>query len=171
MVSTVEIFEPRLGSWITGEPLNYSRGYSVAAVVNETIHVIGGVKDGYNIVNVVSNMSNSLPFVFPYTFFPKGTLFLCIDKFYVVNLTTDSLISVEHDRSRVLRKDRAGINPMEMPLGAGASIQPLLYCHDIGRFTYSLMVATVQCVQKKKVFWRVKFFLSKRSFKIMDREG
>lgn len=70
MVSTVEIFDPRRGSWMIGEPMNYSRGYSVAAVVKETIYVIGGVKDGYNIVDVVSNLENthslSLTLFFPF---------------------------------------------------------------------------------------------------------
>ncbi|XP_024026424.1 uncharacterized protein LOC21399422 [Morus notabilis] len=47
MVTSVEIFDPRIGSWMPGESLNYSRGYSVAAVVvNDTVYVIGGVKDG-----------------------------------------------------------------------------------------------------------------------------
>ena len=53
-------------SWMSGEPMNYVRGYSVSAVVNDTIYVIGGVKDGRNIVDAVSNMSTSL---------------FCIDKF------------------------------------------------------------------------------------------
>ena len=59
MVPTVEIFDPRIGSWMSGEPMNYLRGYSVSAVVNDTIYVIGGVKDGHNIVDAVSSMSNS----------------------------------------------------------------------------------------------------------------
>ena len=63
MVSTVDIFDPRLGSWMPGEAMNYSRGYSAAAVVNETIYVIGGVKDGYNIVDAVSYTLNSYSFL------------------------------------------------------------------------------------------------------------
>lgn len=56
MVASVEIFDPRIGSWMPGESLSYSRGYSAAAVVNDTVYVIGGMKDGYNIVDVVSNV-------------------------------------------------------------------------------------------------------------------
>ena len=62
MVPTVEIFDPRFGSWTPVESMNYPRGYSAAAVLNESIYVIGGVKDGYSIVDAVSNMLNS-PFL------------------------------------------------------------------------------------------------------------
>ena len=62
MVPTLEIFDPRLGSWITGESMNFYRGYSVAAVVDQSIYVIGGVKDGYNIVDIVSRMLNSFSY-------------------------------------------------------------------------------------------------------------
>lgn len=61
MVPTIEIFDPRLRSWMSGEPMNYSRGYLVSAAINNTIYAIGGVKDGDNLVTAVSiNMSNFL---------------------------------------------------------------------------------------------------------------
>ncbi|PKI34133.1 hypothetical protein CRG98_045488 [Punica granatum] len=44
MVPSVEIFDPRLGSWIVGEPMNCSRGYSAAADLDGSIYVIGGVR-------------------------------------------------------------------------------------------------------------------------------
>ena len=54
MVPSVEVFDPRLGAWMMGEPMNHPRGYFAAAVVNESICVIGGVKVGDNIVDTVS---------------------------------------------------------------------------------------------------------------------
>lgn len=46
MVPSVEIFDPRLGSWMIGEPMDQSRGYSCAAVLKDSLYVIGGVKPG-----------------------------------------------------------------------------------------------------------------------------
>lgn len=54
MVPSVEIYDPRLGSWMPGEPMNHCRGYSAAAVVKDAIYVIGGVKDGDSIAETVS---------------------------------------------------------------------------------------------------------------------
>lgn len=44
MVSSVEIYDPRTGTWITGEPMKDLRGYSAVAVVKDSIYVIGGYK-------------------------------------------------------------------------------------------------------------------------------
>lgn len=60
MVPSTEIFDPRLDSWIIGEPMNTSRGYSTATVVKECIYVIGGVKSGENIVDTVFYLLSSL---------------------------------------------------------------------------------------------------------------
>lgn len=54
MVPSVEVFDPRLGTWVMGETMNHPRGYSAAAVVKESIYVIGGVRVGDNIVDTVS---------------------------------------------------------------------------------------------------------------------
>lgn len=53
MVPSIEIYDPRLESWIAGYPMNQPRGYSAAAVVEGSIHVIGGVKDDQDIVGTV----------------------------------------------------------------------------------------------------------------------
>ncbi|XP_025888590.1 uncharacterized protein [Solanum lycopersicum] len=53
MVPSVEIYDPRVGTWIVGEPMNQSRGYSAAAVLKESIYVIGGVQSNEEIVDVV----------------------------------------------------------------------------------------------------------------------
>ncbi|XP_028075011.1 kelch-like protein 12 [Camellia sinensis] len=53
MVSTIEIFDPRLGSWMMGEPMNDPRGYSGAVVIGEKIYVIGGVMDGSEILSTI----------------------------------------------------------------------------------------------------------------------
>ncbi|KAH7855739.1 hypothetical protein Vadar_028277 [Vaccinium darrowii] len=53
MVPTVEIFEPRLGSWMMGKPMNNARGSSGAVVLEEKIYVIGGVKDNNEILDMI----------------------------------------------------------------------------------------------------------------------
>lgn len=53
MVPSVEIYDPRLGTWITGEPMNKGRGYSAAAVLKDSIYVVGGVKNNEEIVDMV----------------------------------------------------------------------------------------------------------------------
>ncbi|GAU17154.1 hypothetical protein TSUD_177840 [Trifolium subterraneum] len=46
MVSSVEVFDPRLGKWMTEETsMNHCRGYFAAAVVKESIYVIGGANN------------------------------------------------------------------------------------------------------------------------------
>ena len=54
MVPSVEIFDPRLGSWTIGEPMKNPRGYFAAGAVKESICVIGGIRVGENIVDTVS---------------------------------------------------------------------------------------------------------------------
>ena len=53
MVPTVEVFDPRIGSWMTGESMNDPRGYSGAVVLGESIYVIGGLKDNEEILDTV----------------------------------------------------------------------------------------------------------------------
>ncbi|KAF8648944.1 hypothetical protein HU200_064478 [Digitaria exilis] len=44
MVATVEVYEPRMPSWVTVEPMNYTRGYHSSAVLGGSIFTFGGVK-------------------------------------------------------------------------------------------------------------------------------
>lgn len=53
MVPSIEIYDPRRGTWMIGEPMNCSRGYSAAAVLKESIYVIGGVKSDNEIIDTV----------------------------------------------------------------------------------------------------------------------
>ena len=53
MVPSVEIFDPRLGSWMSGDPINQPRGYAAAAVVKGSIYVIGGLRAGEDMVDSV----------------------------------------------------------------------------------------------------------------------
>lgn len=53
MVPSIEIYDPRRGTWTIGEAMNYSRGYSAAAVLKESIYVIGGVKSDNEIIDTV----------------------------------------------------------------------------------------------------------------------
>ncbi|KOM25234.1 hypothetical protein LR48_Vigan62s001100 [Vigna angularis] len=55
MVQSIELFDPRLGAWIMGEPMIHPRGYCAAVVVNESIYMLGGVRIGENIVDTVEN--------------------------------------------------------------------------------------------------------------------
>jgi len=41
IVSSVEVFDPRVSSWMMGESLNESRSYSGAAVIADSIYVMG----------------------------------------------------------------------------------------------------------------------------------
>lgn len=53
MVSSVEVFDPRVGSWMMGESLNDSRAYSGAAVIADSIYVIGGLNEDQGILDTV----------------------------------------------------------------------------------------------------------------------
>lgn len=53
MVPTVEIYDPRRGTWMMVEPMNQSRGYFAAGVLNESIYVMGGVKTNDESVGMV----------------------------------------------------------------------------------------------------------------------
>jgi len=59
MVSSVEIYEPRTGTWMTGEPMKDLRGYSAVAVVKDSIYVIGGYKgEEDDILDTVGSVLN-----------------------------------------------------------------------------------------------------------------
>lgn len=55
MVSTVEVFDPRAGSWMMGESMKTARGNFGAAVNGEKIFVIGGMKDNEQTLDSVSH--------------------------------------------------------------------------------------------------------------------
>lgn len=42
MVSSVEVLDPRIGSWMMVEPMKASRGYFSSFVLGGRIYVIGG---------------------------------------------------------------------------------------------------------------------------------
>ncbi|KAI6698553.1 hypothetical protein NL676_018672 [Syzygium grande] len=53
MVASVEVYDPRLDCWMARERMNCARGYSAAAVLSESIYVIGGVKADEDIIGIV----------------------------------------------------------------------------------------------------------------------
>lgn len=53
MVRSTEIYDPRLGTWMAGEPMELARGYAAAAVLQESIYVIGGIKANEEVADVV----------------------------------------------------------------------------------------------------------------------
>ena len=53
MVSSNETFDPRLNSWVMGEPMKSGRGYTAAAVLGNSLFAIGGVKEDKNIKDMV----------------------------------------------------------------------------------------------------------------------
>ncbi|KAM0061313.1 putative DCD domain-containing protein NRP [Helianthus debilis subsp. tardiflorus] len=56
MVSAVEIYDPRRGSWVFGEPMKNPRGYSAAPVAKDSIYIIGWLKSGDEINDTVSGI-------------------------------------------------------------------------------------------------------------------
>lgn len=59
MVKSIEIYDPRIGSWTTGEPMNIQRGYAAAAILKKSLYIIGGVENGDNITDIVSSLLRS----------------------------------------------------------------------------------------------------------------
>lgn len=53
MMPSVEIYDPRRGTWMIGEPMNYSRGYVTAAALKESIYVIGGAQSDNEVLDTV----------------------------------------------------------------------------------------------------------------------
>lgn len=54
MVPSIEVYDPRLQLWMSEHPMSHSRGYCAAAVVKESMYVIGGVRAGADIVDTVN---------------------------------------------------------------------------------------------------------------------
>lgn len=52
-MSTVEVYDPRSSSWVTGESMKECRGYSGAVVIGDSIYMIGGMTDGEQISDTV----------------------------------------------------------------------------------------------------------------------
>lgn len=57
MVPTVEVFEPRVGSWTMLEPMKYARGYMGTVTLGNTIYVISGMQENEEILDTVSNQA------------------------------------------------------------------------------------------------------------------
>lgn len=55
IVSTVEVYDPRFGSWMMSEPMTFSRGYFGSFVYGGKIHVIGG-SDDTEVLDTVSEL-------------------------------------------------------------------------------------------------------------------
>lgn len=53
MVASVEVFDPRRGTWISEAPMNESRGYFAAAGLNGSIYAIGGIGEEGNTLEKV----------------------------------------------------------------------------------------------------------------------
>lgn len=53
MISDIEVFDPRLDSWVMSKPMKFARGYSAAAVLGNSLIVIGGIDDQIKIVDTV----------------------------------------------------------------------------------------------------------------------
>lgn len=53
MAASVEVFDPRVGSWMMGEQMNDSRGHFGAVVIGGKIYAIGGMNDREEILATV----------------------------------------------------------------------------------------------------------------------
>jgi hypothetical protein len=55
MVSSVEIFDPRLNAWRMGDPMSSPRGYAAAVTLDGSVYLIGGLKSNVQILDTVRN--------------------------------------------------------------------------------------------------------------------
>lgn len=55
MVPSVEIFDPRLPSWVPGIPMQKPRGYAASAVINDTFYMMGGLSNEDEVTEIVRN--------------------------------------------------------------------------------------------------------------------
>jgi len=61
MVATVEMYDPRMPSWVIVEPMSCTRGYHSSAVLGGSIYTFGGVKaEGDTILDVVGCYSSCI---------------------------------------------------------------------------------------------------------------
>lgn len=55
MVNSIEVFDPRAGCWVEGDPMNSRRGYAATAVLERSIYVIGGLELDKILLDTVCN--------------------------------------------------------------------------------------------------------------------
>jgi N-acetylneuraminic acid mutarotase len=55
MVSSVEIFDPRLNAWRMGDPMSAPRGYAAAVTLDGSAYLIGGLESNVQILATVRN--------------------------------------------------------------------------------------------------------------------
>jgi hypothetical protein len=55
MVSSVEIYDPRLNAWRMGDPMNTPRGYAAAVYLDDSLFLIGGMQSNVQILDTVSD--------------------------------------------------------------------------------------------------------------------
>jgi N-acetylneuraminic acid mutarotase len=55
MVSSVEIFDPRLNAWRMGDPMSSPRGYAATVTLDGSVYLIGGLKSNVQILDTVRN--------------------------------------------------------------------------------------------------------------------
>jgi len=56
IVSSVEIYDPRLNAWRKGDPMSSPRGYAAAVNLDGSIYLIGGLQSNVQILDTVSNL-------------------------------------------------------------------------------------------------------------------
>lgn len=55
MVNGVEVFDPRVGCWRIGDPMNSNRGYAATAVLGHSVYALGGVEVDKILLDTVCN--------------------------------------------------------------------------------------------------------------------
>lgn len=55
MVSSTEIYDPRLNAWRMGDPMITPRGYAAAVNLNDSLFLIGGMQSNVQILDTVSD--------------------------------------------------------------------------------------------------------------------
>ena len=46
MVNSIEVFDPCVGCWRIGDPMNSNRGYATTAVLGHSVYVLGACGGG-----------------------------------------------------------------------------------------------------------------------------
>jgi N-acetylneuraminic acid mutarotase len=54
MVSSAEIYDPRLNAWRMGDPMTSPRGYAAAVNLDGSVYLIGGLQSNVQILDTVN---------------------------------------------------------------------------------------------------------------------
>jgi hypothetical protein len=109
MVSSIEIYDPRLNAWRMGDPMNTPRGYAAAVNLDDSLFLIGGMQSNVQILDTVSDCTG-------------GSLL-----FNSVLWSDPKILPLFHCRWKFTMQALAGQYLLLVQLGRGPSHLPLSY--------------------------------------------